>query len=177
MAKRVTTNEFRVSFPQVFEPKAFEEGGKANYSIQMVFDKKTDLKALHDLIQEAAVAKWGDKMPKKLTTPFRDGDEEKDGAGAYKNAIFCNASSQFQPQIVDGALNPILDRNDFYAGCYARASVNAYAYDYMGNKGVSLGLGNIQKLRDGERLDGAVSAENEFSAVVQANSNSGEFTL
>ena len=57
---------------------------------------------------------------------------------------------------------PILDRDEVYSGCYARVSLNFYAFNSNGNKGVACGLGNIQKIRDGESLGGRTSAADDF---------------
>ena len=69
------------------------------------------------------------------------------------------------PQIVDKYVKPILDRNEVYSGCYARVSLNFYAFNSNGNKGVACGLGNIQKIRDGESLGGRSSAVDDFTTV------------
>ena len=50
-----------------------------------------------------------------------------------------------------------------YSGCYGRASINFYPYSVNGNKGVGVGLNNVQKLTDGERLGGSrATAESDF---------------
>ena len=67
------------------------------------------------------------------------------------------------PQIVDKAVKPILDRDEVYSGCYARVSLNFYAFNSNGNKGIACGLGNIQKIRDGESRGGRSSAADDFS--------------
>jgi Protein of unknown function (DUF2815) len=64
---------------------------------------------------------------------------------------------------VDADLNPIMDKQDFYSGCYGRASINFYAFNTSGNKGIGAGLGNLQKMGEGERLSGGgASAEDDF---------------
>ena len=55
-------------------------------------------------------------------------------------------------------MQPILDRAEVYSGCYARVSINFYAFNSNGNRGIACGLGNIQKVRDGEPLGGRSSA-------------------
>ena len=95
---------------------------------------------------------------------MRDGDTERDDE-AYKSHYFINANSTTSPQIVDKYVKPILDRNEVYSGCYARVSLNFYAFNSNGNKGVACGLGNIQKIRDGESLGGRSSATDDFSTV------------
>ena len=116
-----------------------------------------------ECIQEG-VAKFGGKIPNKaaLKLPLRDGDTERDDE-AYKNSFFVNANSTTAPQIVDRSVQPILDRSEVYSGCYARVSVNFYAFNSNGNRGIACGLGNIQKVRDGEPLGGKSSAADDFA--------------
>lgn len=82
-----------------------------------------------------------------------------------KGHYFINANSTTAPQIVDRAVKPILDRGEVYSGCYARVSLNFYAFNSNGNKGIACGLGNIQKIRDGESLGGKTSAADDFGTV------------
>jgi hypothetical protein len=70
-----------------------------------------------------------------------------------------------QPGLVDASLQRIISEQDFYSGCYARATITAYGYDKAGNVGVAFGLQNVQKLRDGEAFSGRTAAENDFDAV------------
>lgn len=163
--KKCITPKFRVSFPSVFTPKSFE-GNEAKYSVVMLFEKGVDLKDLKRAVHNVAVAKWGpkEKWPKNLRMPFRDGDERSDLEG-YANHIFVTASSKNKPGLINQRKNPILTEEEFYAGCYARASIVAFAYDMKGNKGVSFGLQNIQKLSDGESFTGRRAAQDEFDAV------------
>jgi len=159
---KVTTGKFRVSYAQVFTPRAIEEGQEPKYSLTMLFDKDDPaLDPLKKAAKDAAHAKWGDKVPKNIRNPFRDGDEDSDQE-AYKDKIFIRVSSKSKPGLVDKDRNAILEAEDFYSGCYARATVNSFAYDTAGNKGVSFGLNNIQKLADGERLDNRTAAEDDF---------------
>lgn len=69
------------------------------------------------------------------------------------------------PQIVDKAVKPILDRSEVYSGCYARVSIIFYAFNSNGNKGIACGLGNIQKIRDGEPLGGRSNAADDFTSL------------
>jgi hypothetical protein len=164
--KKCVTPEFRVSFPAIFKPKAFDNQ-EAKYSLVMLFDKKEDLKSLKKAALMAAEEKWGPdkaKWPKPLRMPFRDGDTRSEMQG-YPGTIFVSASSKTQPGLVDQRLQRILSEQDFYAGCYARAEIIAFAYDTKGNKGISFSLQNVQKLRDGDSFSGRKKAEDVFDAV------------
>ena len=98
-----------------------------------------------------------------LKTPLRDGDLERPDDEAYKNAYFINANSGTAPGIVDEDRQPILDRSEVYSGVYGRASINMYAFNSNGNKGIACGLNNLQKIRDGEPLGGKSRAEDDFA--------------
>lgn len=174
MTDNVLTPEFRVSYPYVFRTsKPMQEGGEPKYSVTMLFPKGADLSKLKKAAEQAAIDKWGkDKIPKGMRSPFRD-QGEKESEGYEAGAFFITATSRQRPQLVDAQVNDILDETQFYAGCYARATVRAFAYDKAGNRGVSFGLQNIQKLRDGESLSGRMKAQDEFEPVADAEVSAG----
>lgn len=97
-----------------------------------------------------------------LKTPLRDGDLERPDDEAYKNSFFLNANSTSAPGIVDADRNPIIDKNEVYSGVYGRASINFYAFNSNGNKGIACGLNNLQKISDGDPLGGKSRAEDDF---------------
>lgn len=167
---KVVTGIVRLSYANVWEPKSIN-GGAEKYSVSLIIpksDKKTiaDIeKAIDNAIKEGA-SKFGGKIPNKaaLKLPLRDGDLERDDE-AYNDSFFVNANSTTPPQIVDTKVQPILDRNEVYSGVYARVSVTFYAFNSNGNKGIACGLGNIQKVRDGEPLGGRSNAIDDFTTL------------
>lgn len=167
---KVVTGTVRLSYANVWEPKSIN-GGTEKYSVSLIIpksDKKT-LDAINKAVDaaiEEGIGKFGGKKPNKaaIKLPLRDGDAERDDE-AYKNAFFLNANSTTPPQIVDQNVNPILDRSEVYSGVYARVSINFYAFNSNGNKGVACGLGNIQKVRDGQPLGNRSSAADDFTAI------------
>ena len=165
---KVVTGVVRLSYANVWEPVSIN-GGTPKYSVSLIIPK-SDTKTIEAInaavdtaIKEGA-AKFGGKIPNKaaLKLPLRDGDVERDDE-AYKGAYFVNANSTSAPQIVDRAVQPILDRSEVYSGCYARVSINFYSFNSSGNRGIACGLGNIQKVRDGEPLGGKSSAAADFA--------------
>lgn len=169
---KVITSKVRFSYVHVFEPTAIEEGQTKKYSVAILIPKKdkkliAKLEAAIKVAAEAGKAKvFGGKIPtSNFKLPLRDGDEERPDSEEYEGMFFFNASSQTKPGLVDENLDPILNKEDFYSGCYGRASVNFYAFNKAGNKGVAAGLNNLQKLEDGERLAGGGSTpEEDFGA-------------
>lgn len=161
----------RLSYAHLFKPHAHEEGQTPKYSVSLIIpksDKKLIAKierAIEAAKQLGKTSKFGGKIPANLKLPLRDGDTDRDEDEAYADSYFINATSQQAPQIVDRNVEPILDQSEVYSGCYANVSINFYPFNTNGNKGVAAGLGNIQKLKDGEPLGGRTRAEDDFEAL------------
>lgn len=174
---RVVTGEVRLSYANIFEAKSIQ-GSKPKYSVSLIIPKDdtetlSKIEKAIDAAIEAGIGKFGGKRPNKaaLKLPLRDGDTERDDE-AYAGAMFVNANSTTPPQVVGADLQPILDTSEVYSGCYARASISFYAFNTNGNRGIACGLGNIQKLRDGEPLGGnRISAEADFGSFTPAAGN------
>ena len=160
----------RISFANIWEPKAIN-GGDEKYSVSCLIpksDKKTLAriqKAVEAAKEDGKTRKWGGKIPPNLKLPLRDGDIDRPDDENYEDCFFLNASSKDAPQVVDRKVNPILDPMMVYSGCYCNVSVNFYAFNANGNRGVAAGLGNIQFVKDGERLSGKASADMDFDAL------------
>lgn len=180
--KKVTTPVFRVSFPNVFAPSSFE-GGDAKYGVSMLFtpaqfsesDKKAwaAMKALANEVSMEKFKKPLKDLPANFKQPFRKG-EEKEGLDGYgAGVIFCNATSKMKPGLIDRDKTVITDQEAFYPGCYARATVTAFAYDNKG-KGVAFGLNNIQKVKDGESFSGRVDAAEDFGDDLEEGASQAE---
>lgn len=166
-AAKVVTGKVRFSYAHVFQPQASEEGKQPKYSVSIIIPKsdKETIDKINKAIEQAKTenaAVWGGTVPKGLKGGLRDGDAEKDDP-AYANSYFINANSTQKPGVVDADLNPIMDMNEFYSGCFGRASISFFAYNSNGSKGVGCGLNNVQKLEDGEKLGGAASAADDFA--------------
>ena len=169
METKVVTGKVRFCYVNVFEPTAMAEGDTLKYNI-CVLIPKSDTKTLEKIKQaieaakQAGKAKLADKngkIPSTIKLPLHDGDEERGDDPAYEGMYFINANSNRKPSIVDKELNPIMSKDEFYSGCYGRASINFYAYNVQ-SKGIAAGLGNLQKLEDGEPLAGGSSADEDF---------------
>lgn len=166
---KVVTGKVRLSYVNVFKPRASKPDQEAKYSLCVLIpksDKATidKVKAAIKAAAEAGVGKLGGKIPPNLKSPLRDGDTERDSP-EYKGHYFINANSKQQPGVVDAQVQPILDPNELYSGCYGRVSLNFYAFNQEGNKGIGAGLQNVQKLADGEPLSGRSRADEDFTAA------------
>lgn len=166
---KVITGKCRLSYEHIFEPSSIDENSPKKYSACIVIrkDDAVTLKkvkaAQEAAIQEGIKSKWKGKRPPKLKLPLRDGDEERPDDEAFAGCYFINANANRKPGVVDLALNPIMDRDEVYSGCYCRFSVNFYPFSTSGNNGVAVGLNNVQKVSDGDRLAGGSKAEDDFN--------------
>ncbi|MGL4568163.1 MAG: DUF2815 family protein, partial [Fusobacteriaceae bacterium] len=164
----VITGKVRFSYAHVFEPNAME-GNDPKYSVSVIIPKsdKATLDKIEKAVEEAkeaGKAKWGGKIPATLKLPLRDGDTERPDDEVYAGSYFLNASSPNRPGLVDKDMNDIISKEEFYSGCYGRASINFYAFAVSGSRGIAAGLNNLQKLEDGERLSGGASAQDDFGS-------------
>ncbi|AEG59351.1 DUF2815 family protein [Desulforamulus ruminis] len=167
---KVVTGKIRMSYANLFEPRAIAEGQDKKYSLCVLIPKSDvetlrKIKAAVDAAKQAGASLWGGKIPSNLKTPLRDGDVDRADQEEYQGHYFLNASSKQKPGIVDRNVQPILDQSEVYSGCYGRVSLNFYPFNQAGNKGVGCGLQNVQKLEDGEPLGGRSRAEDDFDVV------------
>lgn len=166
---KVITGKVRFCYANVFEPTAMNDGETPKYNICILIPK-TDTKTIEKInkaieaAKQVGKAKLADKngrIPSNIKTPLRDGDDERGDDPAFEGMYFLNANSTRRPSIVDKELNPIMEKGEFYSGCYGRASINFYAFNVQ-SKGIAAGLNNLQKLEDGEMLAGGASADEDF---------------
>ena len=172
--KVVTGVNTRWSYVNAWEPKSIN-GGTPKFSVSLIIPK-SDTKTVAKIKAgiEAAYKEGEAKLKgnsrtvpalSAIKTPLRDGDAERPDDPAYANSYFMNANSNTAPGIVDADCQPILDRSEVYSGVYGRASVNFYAFNSNGNRGIACSLNNLQKIRDGEHLGGKSSAEDDFATA------------
>lgn len=171
--KVITGVNTRWSYANVWDPKSIN-GGTLKYSVSLLIPKDdtvtvNKIKAAIQAAYEEGESKLkgnGKTVPplSTLKQPLRDGDLERPDDEVYAGCYFINANSATAPGIVDADRQPILERSEVYSGVYGRASINLYAFNSNGNRGIACGLNNLQKIRDGEPLGGKSRAEEDFAS-------------
>ena len=174
--KVITGVNTRWSYANVWDAKSIN-GGAPKFSVSLIIPKDdtatvNKMKAAIQSAYEEGQSKLkgnGKTVPALsiLKTPLRDGDLERPDDEAYANCYFVNANSASAPGIVDVDRQPIIDRSEVYSGVYGRASINFYAFNSNGNKGIACGLNNLQKMKDGEPLGGKSRAEDDFATETE----------
>lgn len=179
MADPLNTPEFRAGFISVFratKPRDAKSEQKSKYSVRACFPPTADLSKLKAAAAAAAKEEWGDKIPKALRSPFRRNDELETpvvGIGDDWIIMTFSANEDRRPGIVDRKLNDIINEEDVYSGAWYRAQVRPFAYDQQGNKGVSFGLQNVQKLRDDEPIGGGRMPANKAFEPIEDDEAAG----
>lgn len=183
----VKTGEVRFSFPHLFEPASFGNDDKnpKKYSITILIDK-TDKKTLNAIKSAYAAAKqdgierFGKGFASKASPLIRpigsnygllhdcDEDEEQASDPNYAGHYTMNVKSTRKPQVLARETGKrILEKEDgediIYPGCYGKVTFNVYPYSNAGYTGISAGLGNVLKTRDGERFGGFKSGLDDFA--------------
>ena len=170
----------RISFANIWQPKSIN-GSEEKYSVSCLIPKgdKATLMKIHKAVEAARedgkARKWNGKIPPNLKLPLRDGDIERPDDENYAGHMFLNATSKEAPQIVDRRVQPIMDAMECGSGDYCNVSVNFYPFNANGNRGVAAGLGNIQKVKDGERLSGRTNAASDFEELADDVDATGVF--
>ena len=173
IATKVLTGEVRLSYVNLTTPRASQQGGEPKYSVTLLIPKsdnatKMDIdNSIRAAYEEGVSKKWGGAHPQPKVI-VHDGDGLRPSGLPFgeecKGCWVITASTKNKPQVVGiDNVNCELAPNDIYSGMYARVTLNFFAYDTAGSKGVGCGLGNVMKTRGGEPLSGGASAASDFA--------------
>jgi hypothetical protein len=175
----------RVSFPELYQPKAAAPNATPKFSLLLMFklddmseDEKNLLNAMKKAANDACVAEFGINIGKEyrgepIASPFKK--SEKKPEYMPPGYIYVRLSGKKKPGVLDQAKQAIPEHaeNGIYGGCWAHVSYGVYTYDINGNRGVAFGLNSIQKLRDDEPFGS--NPDDEFDVIEQPSSEADEF--
>lgn len=178
IATKVLTGEVRLSYVNLTTPRASQPGAEPRYSVTLLIPKsdtatKADIdNSIKAAYEDGVQKKWKGARP-QLKPIVHDGDGLRPSGLPFgdecKGHWVLTASTKNKPQVVGiDNINCELSPADIYSGMYARVTINFFAFDTAGNKGVGCGLGNVLKTRDGEPLSGGASAATDFEGIVPA---------
>lgn len=188
ISNQITTPKFRVSFANVFAPKANMQGD-LKFGLTMIFDSEKDIEGIRVIAKEAAMGQWG-SIPAGLKLPWSKGDDKinkqtGETYDGYAGKVIIPANSKQRVGVVDCEIDPatrklhvLTNEEEFYGGCYAIATIIAWTWDNIGGQGVSIGLQNVQKVGDGEKFSGKTNPEDDFTPMkkpdIASDLNSGD---
>lgn len=171
---KFVTPEIICSYPALFRAEDPFNSGQPKFSLSIAIKKedKESLAAIQQCIINAAVNKWGEKKKdlKGLALPLTDSDTtDRADDPVYSGTYYFNAKSNKRPGVVGPDLKLIMDEEEVYPGCIIRASMSFYGYDFNNKKGIAVGLQNVMKVRDGDKIGGGSKAEDDFAEFAMTN--------
>lgn len=183
----VITGTVRLSYPNLIQPNDYQ--GKKRWGLTgIIGDLESDAskKTLADLavvVDKASLVKWGKKSADvgKFDSPIKDGKDKEDKEGYGPGTRYFRAYSEFcappagivfyNPDMTN--VDPMEAEQRFYAGCYVRVIMTAYAWEHYedGNlvkRGVSFSPVKLQFVEDGKGFRPAADPNAEFEALAEA---------
>lgn len=166
---------------------------KPKFTVVCMFPPGTDLGPLQAMAREAGILKWGSEaavQAKMLNPlfgrPFKKNEEftvlnDKVNPpilevrqGFIPGGFAIEAWSYTAPGVVGEVIDPstgkllrLTNPEEFFSGCWARATVRAYGYDNE-KAGIAFELQNLQRVRKDEKLGGSGGrrdADAEFQPI------------
>ena len=187
--KKYRTPPGILNFVNLMTPGVQEDddgNSKEQYSTVIVWPAGTDLTELKTACVNAAKEAFGKNAvemirKRQVKFPIKDaGDKDQYGEPFVAGATYATlrtyndaTGNPRKPGVVsripdpknDMKPTPITDPEEVYSGILAWATVSVFAGTHpKGGKYVSISLHNVQKLADGDRLDGRAKAEDDFDA-------------
>jgi hypothetical protein len=171
----INLNNVRLSYVYIFGEGRTNDSGKRSWSLTALIPKNSPQVPAIKAAIDAAKAKDAQKLGKTgIKSPLLDGDtKDEDGGYKYKGdenrGCYLIRASNYnrRPAVVDKSVQPIIDPDEVYSGCYANVRVSFYGYNSGTNKGISPGLEAVQKIKDGERLSGGGANPSDIFTAVE----------
>lgn len=161
---RIRLNNVRLSFPDLFQARAFQEGQTPKYGAAFIMDPdehEEELEVLEDQIDELIDSKLKGKSPAADKICLRDGDDKKDLDG-YAGMMFLNTSNRTRPTVRDRDKTPLTAEDGvIYSGCRVNAIVSLWVQDNKFGKRINANVLGVQFVGDDEPFSGGGVADDD----------------
>jgi len=174
---KVTLNNVRLAFPDLWEPRAFNGEGAAKFGASFLIPKDHPaVKVLEEAFEAVAKEKWAAKAGQVLKALksadnicLHDGDAKADLAG-YEGNYYISARTSTRPLVIDRDRSPLVQADGRpYGGCYVNAIVDVWPQDNGFGKRINASLAGVQFVKDGEAFAGGGAASPDDFAVVDGD--------
>lgn len=166
---KIKLNNVRLSYPCLYEPKAFQGEGEPKFSANFLFEAEGEN---HRIVVEALKAQakesFNEDAVKKYTNLVKAGktclcDGSLKSFEGYEGMYYLTAKSKKRPLLIDRDKS-ITTKEDgiFYAGCYV--NVIADVYIPKSYPGIWAELKAVQFYAHGEPIGGSSVSEDDFEA-------------
>ena len=179
MSTQIVSPKGQFSYPFLFKPRRNnlnKDDSREFYSVDILFDKSTDMSEIKNCIQSVIESKLGfdkTKYPKKLSSPIKDGDEKGTPEYIGKYYITCKAdASKGKLQVLDSSRRLLEQESDIVGGDFGRVLLNFFYYDKNGNRGVACGLNGVMlQEKTSAPFSGSISAFDAFESFAEDTYN------
>ena len=154
-----TTGEVTLDYPKL---DAYDDFGKLSTICLL---PEQDAESLIKIVASEAEDRFKGKLPKNFSNPLKDGNEKmirkkrfdndtgevvetEEQDPRYSGKMYCRASTTEIVAVIDAKGEEVKDLKKIKSGVKAKVSLEARAYDHMGNRGVTLKLIAIQLVDD-----------------------------
>lgn len=163
----------RLGFPNIYQPMASTDGGKAKYNCCLIIPPNHPIiPELNKAFEKLAKDKWGDKGPailaglrKQDRLCLHDGDT-KAAYDGFAGNMFVSASSEVRPAVRNRAGAPVAPGEEQapYGGCFVLGKIELWAQDHAQyGKRINAQLRGIQFMKDGDAFAaGRPASDEEF---------------
>lgn len=160
-----------LSFPHVFQPRAFQQGQDPKYSCAGLIAKNDpQIAQVQALIEQEKANTFPSGVPANAKMCLKDcaAEETYKADPRFHNYMVLGMYNSDKPVIVDQNLQPLMDPAQVYAGGVAWVSVGIQGYNTQLNKGVGAYINGL--MPTGEegplgRIDGRPTVEQMFGDV------------
>jgi hypothetical protein len=181
-SEKIKLDVVRLSFPVIWEPKAFATDQKAKYQATFLLDPSDKahsimIKTIKKEAKRIVNEQFGE-VPKGLKKCFglADDHENKKDYDGYEGMFYISTSSTQQPTLADRNRNEVVESDGIlYAGCYVNTVITLWCQDHpVGGKGVNANLRIIQFVKDGEAFGNAPARADEELEVIELDDDDDE---
>ena len=189
MSEMIMLTNTRLSFTQLVEARAYQEGQAKKFSADLILDPAgEDWKKVMHSVMQSAQEKWGDNAQAVLQMCQADRKLRAFGNGAekvdkktfkpyegYEGAVYVSANNANPPQMIESNGKSVDPTNTMayqalarkmYGGCYVNAAIKFWIQDNKYGRGIRCELIALQFAKDGTPFgDAAPDASNLFGAV------------
>lgn len=167
--KIIKLQNVRLSFPNLFKPKAMQAGQEPKFGATFLLDDKQHaelISQIEKMIERLSLDHFKKKVSLKQKC-LHDGNEKSEMEGYGDGVHFITSSTKRRPAVVNRDLSPITEEDGtVYPGCYVNATVQLWVQDNDYGKGVNAELRAVQFVKNGDSFGAApVNAEDEFEKL------------
>ena len=173
---KLSLKKTRLSFPDMFTAKAFEDGGTKTYGCTLLIEPgSANDKAIRQALQKVAEEKWGVKHAPILKAALAANNSQKmcywsgdvkeyDGYAGMMALTAKRGEAKGRPLVIDKDKSPLTEADGKpYAGCFVNASVEIWAQANKFGNTLRCELLGVQFAADGDAFSaGSVAREEDF---------------